>query len=69
MKTLALIFLTLVANTTSIAATIGSVYLAYHDIKGWGWFLFVAVITNTTPRLKDIKQKKNNEDNTNLILG
>ena len=67
MKLITLMILTLIANATSIASTIGSIYLAYHNIKGWGWFLFVAVITNTVPRLNNLEKKEKNEE-PQLIL-
>lgn len=69
-KELAIILFTLVTNITSLAATIGATMLAFHGTKGWGWFLLVAVLTSTTPKLKDSnKEEKKPEDNTNLILG
>jgi len=66
----ALITLTLITNLTSIASAVGAAILAYHDKKGWGWFLLVAVLTNATPKFNDSdKKEKKKEDNTNLILG
>jgi hypothetical protein len=36
--------LLLFAHLPSIACVIGAIILALHDIGGWGWFLFGAVM-------------------------
>lgn len=38
-------FIVLVIFTSSIACVIGAILLALNGISGWGWFLFVAVLT------------------------
>ncbi len=69
-KELAIVLFTLVTNITSLAATIGATMLAFHDIKGWGWFLLVAVLTSSTPKFKDpAKDDEKTKDNNTVILG
>ena len=35
----------LTANLVSLACVGSAVYLAVHDVKGWGWFLLVAALS------------------------
>ena len=35
----------LVANLVSIVTAVSAAVLAYHGTEGWGWFLFVAVMS------------------------
>jgi len=35
----------LVANLVSIALVVAAAVLCFHKREGWGWFLFVAVLT------------------------
>jgi len=64
------ILIILTCNATSIIFAIGADILSYHGIKGWGWFIFAAIISASIPTFKNKKEEqKKNEDNTNLILG
>lgn len=45
---------------TPIICIILAAALAFYGIEGWGWFLFVGVITSGTDLIKNIS-KKNNE--------
>jgi hypothetical protein len=36
----------LFCSLPSLACAIGAIVLALHGIGGWGWFLFIAVMTN-----------------------
>ena len=35
----------LFCSLPSLACAIGAIILALHSIGGWGWFLFIAVMT------------------------
>lgn len=41
-------FILLLSNLPSIACVIGAIILGFHGIAGWGWFLFVAVLLQTS---------------------
>jgi hypothetical protein len=41
------------ANLFSIICALAAVYMAVNHIVGWGWFLFVAVITISSFNFKD----------------
>lgn len=43
---------------TPIISIICAAVLAYHGISGWGWFLFIAVITSGTDLVKTVNNKK-----------
>ncbi len=51
----------LALNMTSTAAVFGAGYVAAQDGKGWGWFLLVAVLLHSSPKLKD-KDKDDDGD-------
>ncbi len=38
----------LAANAASLAAVIGAIVLARAGIEGWGWFLFIPLLTSVT---------------------
>jgi len=40
------IALFLMAQLTSLACAIGAIILALNKVEGWGWLLFVAIITH-----------------------
>jgi hypothetical protein len=40
------ILVILACTIPSIACVVGAVVLALNGIGGWGWFLFIALITN-----------------------
>jgi hypothetical protein len=46
------------ANLVSLACVGAAIYLAAHSKEGWGWFLFVAVITEGCVTYR----KTNNKD-------
>jgi hypothetical protein len=37
--------LILVSNLASLSCVVGAILLALNGITGWGWFLFIALIT------------------------
>jgi len=39
-------FTLLILNLPSVACVVGTIILASRGIAGWGWLLFVAIITN-----------------------
>lgn len=53
------ILLLLVSNLVSAISALAAFWLAYHDKAGWGWFLFVAAICESSTALKCIKNQKN----------
>lgn len=46
----------------SVILAIGAIYLAFHKIDGWGWFLFGSIITFVYPS-KIENTSKDNHDN------
>lgn len=42
------LLIALISNATSIACVVGAIILASKDAEGWGWFLFVALLTFTS---------------------
>lgn len=51
-------FIALVVFSSSIACVIGAILLALNGIAGWGWFLFVAVLTGLRNVKYDDKEDK-----------
>lgn len=51
-------FIALVVFSPSIACVIGAILLALNGIAGWGWFLFVAVLTGLRNVKYDDKEDK-----------
>ena len=51
-------FATIATNLVSLFCVAASFYLALHGIKGWGWFLFIAVVCSAK---LNWTEKKSNE--------
>jgi len=45
-------------SLSSLACAIGAIVLALHSISGWGWFLFIAVMTNPCFNGLNIKESE-----------
>jgi len=58
------IYASLLVNTPSVLFGILSFILCYNGIKGWGWFMFLSVISVTTLKFKKDDVKDNEENNS-----
>jgi len=53
------LILTIVKHLLPLSLGIGSVFLKYHDISGWGWFLFLSFILELINT--ETKEKEKND--------
>ncbi|MDU1573212.1 MAG: hypothetical protein E6868_08175 [Pantoea sp.] len=42
----------LIVRLPQIAAVIGSILLAYYSKPGWGWMIFLAVLLDTSVKIR-----------------
>lgn len=49
-----------VSLIVSILFVCGAIYLAAHNIGGWGWFLFGAIVTFVYPTNSKSSDEENN---------